>query len=75
MSLIRKSDVKNHLSARHRTEIHLQPPIQADATGFSHEETAGADPSENDSTENPRNPSPFRARKAAAIALPKSVRD
>jgi hypothetical protein len=36
MILIKKSDVKNHLSARHRTEIHLQPPAsQPDATGFS----------------------------------------
>ena len=75
MSLIRKTDVKNHLSARRRTEIHLQPAIQEDATGFPYEEPAGADPSESDSTENPRNLSPFRARKATAIALPKSVRD
>jgi len=31
MSLIRKSDVKNHLSPRYRTEIHLSLP--ADAAG------------------------------------------
>lgn len=73
MSLIKKTDVKNHLSARHRTEIHLQPAIQADATGFPYEEPAGADASENDSTENPLNPSPFRGGKAVAIVPPKSV--
>ncbi|MGA2571049.1 MAG: hypothetical protein ABSF23_11070 [Terracidiphilus sp.] len=32
MSLIKKSDVKNHLSPRFRTKIHL---CQPDATGFS----------------------------------------
>jgi hypothetical protein len=36
VSLIRKSDVKNHLSPRHRTEIHLcAPESQPDATGYS----------------------------------------
>ena len=36
MSLIKKSDVKNHLSPRYRTKIHLcQPESQPDATGFS----------------------------------------
>lgn len=36
MSLTRKSDVKNHLSPRFRTKIHLCPPeSQPDATGFS----------------------------------------
>jgi len=39
MSLIKKSDVKNHLSSHHRTEIHLtHPQSQSDATGFAHEE-------------------------------------
>ena len=47
MSITRKTDVKNHLSARHRTEIHLEPAIQADATGFPHDEDAGADACEN----------------------------
>lgn len=73
MSLIRKTDVKNHLSARHRTEIHLQPAIEADSTGFPYEEPAG--PGENDSTENPLSPSPSRGRKAAVIESPKGVRD
>ena len=74
MSLIKKTDVKNHLSARHRTEIHLQPAIQADAIGFPYEDPAGADPIENDSTENPLSPSPSHGRKAT-IVPPKSVQD
>ena len=54
MSLIRKSDVKNHLSAHHRTEIHLvRPESQSDATGFAHEEVAGEDPKVIDPAENP----------------------
>ena len=36
MSLIKQSDVKNHLSPRYRTKIHLcQPVSQPDATGYS----------------------------------------
>jgi hypothetical protein len=36
MSLIKKSDVKNHLSSRNRSEIHLhRSSSQPDATGFS----------------------------------------
>lgn len=35
MSLIKKSDVKNHLSARHQNRIHIAPVSQPDATGFS----------------------------------------
>jgi hypothetical protein len=36
MSLIKQSDVKNHLSPRFRTKIHLrQPESQPNATGFS----------------------------------------
>jgi len=36
MSLVRQSDVKNHLSPRFRAKIHLcQPESQPDATGFS----------------------------------------
>jgi hypothetical protein len=42
MSLIKKADVKNHLSARHRTEIHIQPESQVDSTDFPHEDNAGA---------------------------------
>jgi hypothetical protein len=50
MSLIKKSDVKNHLSAHHRTEIHLAyPKSQSDGTGFAHEEDESkiADPVQN----------------------------
>jgi hypothetical protein len=36
MSLIKKGDVKNHLSPQFRTKIHLcQPESQPDATGYS----------------------------------------
>jgi len=36
MSLIEKNDVKNHLSPRFRTKIHLcEPESQPDATGCS----------------------------------------
>jgi hypothetical protein len=36
MSLVNKSDVKNHISTRHRKVIHLSSPAsQPDATGFS----------------------------------------
>ncbi|MGB6690845.1 MAG: hypothetical protein WBE76_23675 [Terracidiphilus sp.] len=36
MSLLNQSDVKNHLSSRFRTKIHLQPPVsRPDATGLS----------------------------------------
>ena len=39
MSLIKKSDVKNHLSARFRKEIHLDKTANAPvAAGFSPEE-------------------------------------
>ena len=50
MSLIKKSDVKNHLSPRHRTEIHLCPPeSQPDATGFSAAESGTVQPDASDS--------------------------
>lgn len=39
MSLIKKSDVKNHLSARFRKQVHLdQLASQPDSTGFSQDE-------------------------------------
>lgn len=42
MSLIKKSDVKNHLSPRHRRAIHFAVPAsQPDATGFSGEQSDG----------------------------------
>lgn len=60
MSIIKKTDVKNHLSARHRTEIHLLPAIQADATGFPHDEDAEGPRKDNEPEH-------------AAIVPPKSV--
>ena len=74
MSLIKKTDVKNHLSARHRTEIHLQPAIQADSTGFPYEEAA-VPPAESNSNESPPSSYPSGEWTAPAIATPKSVRD
>jgi len=35
MSLIDQGDVKNHLSSRHRTEIHLYPPATQPAARSS----------------------------------------
>lgn len=49
MSLFEQSGVKNHLSSRHRTQIHLQPPVsRPDATGLSSTEPSvrNANPSE-----------------------------
>ena len=44
MSLIKKADVKNHLSVRHRTGIHLvRPKSQSDATGLPQGQSSGAD--------------------------------
>jgi hypothetical protein len=70
MSLTKSTDVKNHLSNRHRTEIHLQTKSQADATGFPHDEAAVAAPFKNDSLENPFSTS---GRKAPADVTPKSI--
>lgn len=44
MSLVKKSDVKNHLSPHHRNRFHLAvPATQPDATGFSGEQSDGPD--------------------------------
>jgi len=49
MSLIKKSEFKNHSSANHRTEIHLTyHESQSDATGFALEEVAVDDPKASD---------------------------
>ena len=54
MSLIKKADVKNHLSARHRTEIHLyRPGSQPDATGFAGEGSESANSQMKDLAEKP----------------------
>ena len=45
MSLIKKSDVKRHLSPHHRKTIHAAQPVsQPDGTGFSDEDLAPTDP-------------------------------
>ena len=58
MSLIKKSDVKNHLANRYRNRngIHLyQPSSQPDATGFSGEHSGHADPHPVNTVEESRN--------------------
>jgi hypothetical protein len=43
MNLIKKSDVKNHLSPRHRTRNHpAAPASQPEAAGFSGEQSGEA---------------------------------
>jgi hypothetical protein len=45
VSLTKQSDVKNHLSSRYRTRIHLATPAsQPDATGFSEEQSERTEP-------------------------------
>ncbi|MGA3035142.1 MAG: hypothetical protein ABSD70_17785 [Terracidiphilus sp.] len=76
MSIIKESDVKNHLSPQFHTKIHLcQPETQPDATGFSSEEPATADAMENDSVKNPPNLASTGGRKPIALVTPKSVKD
>jgi hypothetical protein len=69
MSLVKKSDVKNHLSAHHRTEIHLaHHENQSDATGFAHEEVAGEDPKVIDPAANPViTPTPSKPETAPTV--------
>lgn len=76
MSNIRKTDVKNHMSPRFRWRIYLcEPEGQSDATGFPYEITAGADPNENHSIENPLHLSSTNAQKPIAIETSQSVQD
>jgi hypothetical protein len=71
MSNIEKSDVKNHLSPRFRTQIHLCPPqSQPDATGFSNEEMTGAEPKASNSTKDLLNRSSTNGRKPIAPVSP-----
>jgi hypothetical protein len=49
MSLMKRADVKNHLSARHRTEIHVAPSGKADASGLPRD--TGDDPKVTNSVE------------------------
>lgn len=75
MSLIKKSDVKNHLSARHRTEIHLEPAIQADVTGLPHEQPVKPNPAEKVSSENRVHLPSGSTSKQLEIVPSKSVQD
>lgn len=53
MSLIKKADVKNHLSARHRSGIHLtRPEGQSNAPGSAHEDSTSEGSKANDSAGN-----------------------
>jgi hypothetical protein len=56
VSLIEKSDVKNHLSTHNRNGIHLQHRAsQPDATGFSGEQAGPADSNQSSTVEDTRN--------------------
>lgn len=75
VSLIKQSDVKNHLSPHHRTKIHLCPPIsQPDATGFSGVESAAVPgwPGEGDLTNEVAAP-PVTAVAAPGNAAPPAI--
>jgi hypothetical protein len=65
MSIVKKSDVKNHLSPRYRTKIHLSQP---DATGFS-----GAEPDV--IKENPATFSKDFTAEHSSIAIPVASAD
>lgn len=74
MSNIRKSDVKNHLSPRFCSKIHLcQPKAEPDAAGFPQEESARRDLIKNGSTES--HLSSTNKRSPLLIVTPKSVQD
>ena len=68
MTLIKKSDVKNHLAARRHGGIHLyRPESVPDATGFAGEGSASADPQTKDLTEKPlHQPAPAQQDSVAA---------
>jgi hypothetical protein len=77
MSDISKSDVKNGLSPRFHTKIHLcEPNSRPDATAFSNEEPSVAAPKANGSMANPPNHlSSASGRSPIAIVAPKSVQN
>ncbi len=76
MSLIKKADVKNHLSARHRSGIHLaRPEGQSEATGVAHEDSTSGTPKVNDAAENSLNtPTPIAPDTTAKVTS-KSVKE
>jgi hypothetical protein len=74
MSILKKSDVKSHLSRHQSTRIHLhQPESQPDATGFSGEESGNKDSlagnSMRESSEQPAPSGPGTASMAAESGL------
>ncbi len=75
MSLIKKADVKNHLSARHRTEIHVaRPNSESDAISLAHEATTSEDRGLNESVATPRNIPAAGHAEAIAAVTSKSVK-
>jgi len=75
MSLIKKADVKNHLSARHRAEIHVaRPERQSGATGLPHEEPASKDPQVNDSVGNSLHVPTLSGPEPALLVTPENVK-
>jgi hypothetical protein len=75
VSLIKKTDVKNHLSAGYRTKIHLQPKSQRKASGSAREEPVAVDQEEKDSMENSLRLSSTGGRKPIALVTRKSVQN
>jgi len=74
MSLIKKSDVKNHLSARrHKGNHPYQPVSQPDATGFSGVEPGRAEPNTDHPLEEPiKQPSSSGLHIPAIVVAPSS---
>ena len=73
MSLIKKSDVKNHLSARHHSKIHLQPQSLEGAAGLALEEPAGADPEGINPLEGQLDIESSRGQQSVPIVTPKNI--
>ena len=71
MSLIKKSDVKNHLSARRRSRMHPQQQSPIGASSLTHEESAGTDPK----LVRPLDIESSSPRQSVLIVMPKSIQD
>ena len=75
MSLIKKSDVKNHLSPLHQKGIHLyRPTSQPDATGFSGEESGHANATPERATVESTSPSDLAEQNIAPLASDPGLR-
>ena len=75
MSLIKKSDVKNHLSLRHRSKIHLQEESPADAASVLSQESAMADPKGSDPLANKLGGASSSEPQSLPIATPGNTQD